>query len=201
MGKYNPIFKINLIKVFNHTYGSVDPKLANSLRGVLKSAAFRDMFGKQVIDEIIKRTESGVDRYGVPFPAYSDAYKNSDVFKIYHKTSHVNLELTGEMMSSLKPVNLSDALSIEVIGENNQAKADGHINGLGPKKVKRDFLGLPDEEINKIMKNTVEKFKNEEFAVLSGAFHNQNITDAFGQVGNQPEFNIGVKITDVLFGI
>lgn len=198
---YNPQLKINLIKVFNRSYGSESPELRSKLRSTLSNRSFRQQFSKSVIDRIVERTHSGIDKNGSQFREYSEAYKSSDVFLIYGKSSTVNLELTGEMLSSLKGVSNMQSIVIELIGNKNKAKAHGHINGIKSKKygrVKRDFLGLPDEDLDTIMIEAIESFRSEDYAQTVNAFKGQAFTDQFGQVGSQPEFNTSISVGDVL---
>jgi hypothetical protein len=196
---YNPQFKINLVKVFNRSYGSESRELRDKLRGSLSNAQFRRQYSKAVIDRIVERTLSGIDRGDKKFAGYSKEYINSDTFKIYGKApNEVNLELTGEMLSSLKGIEKMQEITIELIGQNNKNKAHGHVNGLGKKKVKRDFLGVPDEELDQIMIETVEQFRNESFQEVSNLFAGQSFDQAFGQVGSQPEFSSQLSVQDVL---
>lgn len=196
---FNPQFKINLVKVFNRSYSGEARELRDALRASLSNAQFRSQFAKTVIDRIVERTLSGIDKSGKKFPKYSPEYINSDIFKIYGKNpGEVNLELSGEMLSSLKGVSKMQEIVIELIGSKNKAKAHGHVNGLGRRRVKRDFLGLPDDELDEIMIESIEQFRNESFAEASQIFAGQSFQQAFGQVGGQPEFDSQLSVQDVL---
>ena len=99
---------------------------------------------------------------------YSTGYINSLRFKIYSKSSgDVNLRLTGEMMASLNPVDSPNTVVIEVLGENNKAKADGHITGRRGKSVTRDFLGLPEDVEVNLFKDTLKKYRQGSLYLLS----------------------------------
>lgn len=198
---FNPQFKINLVKVFNRSYGNESRQLRSALRGTLSNPQFRRQFSKAVIDRIVERTLSGIDKNDKKFQAYSKAYRASDIFQIYGKSpAEVNLELTGEMLSSLKGVTRMQEITIELIGSNNRAKAHGHVNGIKTKrgKVRRDFLGLPDEDLDAIMIEAVEAFRAESYDEVSKIFEGQSFTQAFGQVGSQPEFSTQLSVQDVL---
>lgn len=203
MRKYNPQYKVNLVKVFNRSYGSESKELRSKLRSSLSNPQFRRQFSAAVIERIIERTQSGIDKNGQDFKEYSASYKASDTFQIYgKKKNNVDLELTGEMLSSLKGVTKMQEIVIEMIGSNNKAKAHGHINGIKSKKygkVKRDFLGLPDEDLDTIMIEAIEAFRSESFEEVSNLFAGQDFAQQFGQVGNQPEFAATLSVQDVLF--
>jgi hypothetical protein len=198
---YNPQYRINLVKVFNRSYGSESREVRDRLRGSLSNPQFRRQFSKAVIDRIVERTLTGVDKSGAEFKEYSSSYKASDTFQIYGKSSHVNLELTGEMLSSLKGVTKMQEVVIELIGKNNKAKAHGHINGIKSKKygkVKRDFFGLPEEDLDAIMLESIEAFRSESYDEVSQIYAGQSFDQAFGQVGSQSEFNTQLSVQDVL---
>lgn len=191
MAARNPKFNINLVSVFNKTFAGAPRELRDQLRGVLARADFRRAFGEAVIDRIVERTLSGVDKRGDKFEKYSEAYKRSDIFKIYGKSAQVNLELTGEMLSSMRAVRDSQSLTIEMIGEENKAKASGHVYGIRRRnkpRVKRDFLGLPMDDLTAIMNDTVETFQSETFQSADALFRGSDPISMSGQVGNQPAF-------------
>lgn len=198
----NPQYRINLVKVFNRAYSGSPRELRDGLRGALSSQQFRSQFSKRVIDQIVIRTNEGVDKHNKKFPAYSKSYIQSDTFKIYGKSpSEINLELSGEMLSSLRGVYRMQEIVIELIGQNNKDKAHGHINGIRRArggKVVRDFLGLPDEILDDIMLETVEQFRSEQFEEASLLFAGQDAVQQFGQVGNQDEFVNRMSVQDVL---
>lgn len=202
---FNPQFKINLVSVFNRAYGSESRELRSKLRSSLSNTNFRRQFAKTVIDRIVERTsKEGVDKQGKKFAEYSDSYKASDTFAIYGKSNKVDLLLSGEMLSSLKGIDTSQSIVIELIGKENKAKAHGHVNGIKSKKygkVKRDFLGLPDEELEDIMIESIEQFRIEAFDEISGAFTGQDFAQQFGQVGSQPEFTTRMSVQDTLAAI
>lgn len=187
--KYNPKYEINLNRVFSRAYSSSDAGLRDQLRSTLKQSAFRATFGKMVIDKIIERTLKGIDRHNLKFEAYSKSYIDSDVFKIYQKSpAEVNLELSGEMLSSMRSHGRQASVTITLVGALNQAKAHGHIHGIKKKgggRVVRDFLGLPDNELDAMMVDAISIFRNEATESALNLFENTSLSDFFGQVGNQ----------------
>jgi hypothetical protein len=108
-----------------------------------------------IIDRIVERTmDLKIDKNGRPFdPLKSESYK---AFKMsIGAGGEANLRLTGEMLGSLqyKPSKSSSTKIVVGIDASRNAeenaKAKGHITGdIG---VKRDFLGLPQSEIDEIV--------------------------------------------------
>jgi hypothetical protein len=146
-----------------------DSKLRDKLLPTLRDTYFRKLFGRRVVDEIYDRTvNKNIDKDNNTFAPYSTGYINSLRFKIYSKSSgDVNLRLTGEMMASLNPVDSPNTVVIEVLGENNKAKADGHITGRRGKSVTRDFLGLPEDVEVNLFKDTLKKYRQGSLYLLS----------------------------------
>lgn len=106
-------------------------------------------FGEKIIQKILERTSYGIDRNNKAFPKYSESYKNSLAFKAYGKTDAVNLELTGAMLSSLDILEFDgERLLIGIKQESEIPKAYNHITG--DTLPKRDFLGIPKDEIELI---------------------------------------------------
>jgi len=199
MGKFNPTFKINLVKIFNKTFNSREKDV---LREFLGNASFRQAYGRQVIDRIIERTsQQSVDRFGQAFAKYSKSYKESDTFKIYQKSEKVTLELTGEMLSSMRALDEAQSITIEMIGDNNKAKAHGHKYGIRTKsgrRVVRDFLGLPENELTQIMEQTMNAYAGDAFRLLDETFQGLSGVEAFGAVGVQSEFRAAMTMNQIL---
>jgi hypothetical protein len=108
-------------------------------------------FGQAVIDHIVERTESGVDRNGSKFDSYPKSYKESDAFKAFGKTSKVNLSLTGDMLSLLDIVeDKGNSLKIGWREDVENAKAYNH--NVGDTVKKRPFFGINDSDLSSISK-------------------------------------------------
>jgi hypothetical protein len=118
-----------------------------------------------VISKIIERTENGIDRNGVAWPELSAKYK---AYKIAASgNGEANLRLTGELHGDLeyKP-SKSSATKLVVgykQGTESNSKAKGHITG--DDGVKRDFLGLPESELQSIF----ETYAPDELDLLDSA--------------------------------
>lgn len=162
--KFNPKYKVNLIEVFNRAYANDDVRLRSAIRPTLQDPTFKMLYGSRVINEIEKRTLSGVDRNDKPFKGYDKDYKNSKIFKIY-KGGKIkpDLKLTGEMLASMEAKQTAYTISVEMIGDNNKAKAHGHINGGGVRNSLpiRDFLGLPRDVEESLLRKTLSDYLNE----------------------------------------
>lgn len=203
MASLNPKYQINLNQAFNKAFADQPSSVRDALRDTLAGPAFRSTFGKMVIDRIIERTLSGIDKNSVKFASYSRSYINSDIFKIYQKSpGEVNLELTGEMLSSLTDANSSrSVITVELVGSENKAKAAGHKYGIrkrGGGRVIRDFLGLPDSDVTELMRDAMSVARNDAFQASAEFFRNTSFVEVFGQVGNQPEFDATIFTPEVL---
>jgi hypothetical protein len=129
---------------------------------VPNDSKFRQAVGQAIIDKIRDRTEDGVSRTGSSFKKYSDAYADSIDFKAYGKSKdEPNLKQTGEMLGFLDIIEETQNKIVLGWNDDNASKAHGHITGnVG---VKRDFLGLPDNELNSIAED-FQDFLGERFA-------------------------------------
>ena len=149
--------KLDLISLVKSAAGS-DRDKAQAYIEALRDSDVKREFGKRCIDSIIDRTLSGVDKNGKGFKKYSQAYKKSDVFKIYGKTNTVNLKLTGEMQAAIDVINVSPrTVTIGFISDTENDKAHGHVNGSNYLPV-RDFWGISEKEQIAILKDTLKDF-------------------------------------------
>ena len=111
-----------------------------------------------IIERIVERTDQGKDKDGNPFAKYSKEYKESLDFKNAGKGATPNLQLSGDMLAALKVLDSTRnyiTVGFEKGSEEN-GKADGNIRGtygkptpVGPK---RDFLGISDTDLVKLVK-------------------------------------------------
>lgn len=113
-----------------------------------------------IVERIVERTIQGKDKDGSRFPKYSEAYKNSFDFKVAGKAGNVDLQLSGDMLAALQILKVQKNNKIEIgfeKGSDENARADGNIRGTygQPSPIpgkKRDFLGISDKELRKIIK-------------------------------------------------
>jgi len=119
-----------------------------------------EAIGSDIIDRIVTRTQNeNVDKNGKKFPKYSKSYSGSLDFKNSGKTNDVDLTLSGDMLATLKILDIKKGqviIGFEKGTEND--KAEGNILGTygsdkpNPKKA-RDFLGITEKEKEKILSN------------------------------------------------
>lgn len=158
------------------------------------SSTEREAIALEVIDRIIKRSKSGVDRNGDKFPKLTKQY--SKYKREIAGSGASDLTLTGDMLDSIEI--LSNNSKSVLIGYKNgsteNGKADGNIRGTygsntpNPQKA-RDFLGVSESELNKILnkypkgeeiskERAVKKLLTEESAArLSGAVDTDDLED------------------------
>jgi hypothetical protein len=140
-------------------------KVQDALRPTLAETAFKKLYANRVVDEIVNRTrDKNIDKNGKSLGKYSTEYKKSLVFQIYKDAGQkVDLTLTGEMLESLKANHSKYVVTVFLEGDNNRGKAQGHITGRLGKKgraEKRDFLGLPPKEEERIFKESMKDYRN-----------------------------------------
>jgi hypothetical protein len=121
----------------------------------------RQLLARRVIAFIQKRTDKGKGIDNESFPAYSKSYTESLDFEIAGKTKKVNLQQSGDTLASIEL--LSHGVGFITIGyeagsfENDKAtwlkRSD---NG-----VSRKFLGITDDDLNKLIKQ-IESMRRKE---------------------------------------
>ena len=121
----------------------------------------RSLVAEDVVTFILTRTSRGLDKNNKPFKRYSKSYVNSIDFKIAGKSKNqVNLELSGDMLTDLEILNIQTAgfITIGFIeGTEENDRAAWNRNNLRPSHPKRDFLGINDSDLNKI----INKYRNQ----------------------------------------
>lgn len=174
-------WKIDLTSLVTKSYSKREVR--DKVRSVIASDSFKRLFGDMVITQIADNTTSGVDKKGRAFKPYKKSYKNSFIFEVYGKSSNVNLELTGDMLSSMEAVPIRNAITIQFTDEENAAKAHGHINGGNFLPV-RDFFGLPEDELIDAFKDAVLAARNEDLETAM----EDTVTTSFEVGVDEPEF-------------
>jgi hypothetical protein len=117
---------------------------------VPNSTELRQAVGQAIIDRIRERTADNLDRNGDRFKNYSDEYADSIEFKAYGKSkSDPNLEQTGDMLGLMDIIEEKKNKIVIGWSDKKQAgKAHGHVTGnVG---TTRDFLGLPEKDLEEI---------------------------------------------------
>lgn len=140
--------------------------------------------GQELIDHIRNRTDSGKDRNGESFAAYSKAYKQSEDFEAFGKTSKVDMQLRGYMLASLDFDASGGAVRLEFDDRDEELKAYGHMTGmeghkhLDGKTPAREFFGVNDEEAKELLSR---KFKEELDAIQAGQEDEVEVPNLPGQ--------------------
>lgn len=111
--------------------------------------------GERVVDFIRERTDKGLDKNNIPFKGYSDSYVNSLDFKIAGKSrGDVNLQLTGDMLTDLQVLRTGTTGFITIgfeEGTDENDKAAWQRNNTRSSFPKRDFLGITQKDLDKII--------------------------------------------------
>lgn len=188
--------RLNLAKVMREGFSDQQRR---ALTPLIKSDVIKRQFGREVIDRILQRTESGKDKDGVRFTPYSKAYKESRAFKIYGKSSRVNLRLSGEMHASIGVLaTSSNTVTIAIPEGEQEKKARGHISGSGNLPM-RDFWGISMEDQVSILKGIFKRQNAEEGISAAEEFlAGQGISAVLDQEAGQQETEIPVSILAAL---
>jgi hypothetical protein len=130
---------------------------------------------QDIVDFIRRRSEKGIgikpDKYGVvsssdekEFAGYSETYMKSLDFKIAGKNKNVDLTLSGDMLASIEFDKIrhkrnATEIRIGVFDDDVVGRAEGNILGTygdenrkNRKKLARNFLGITDEDLAKILR-------------------------------------------------
>ena len=133
---------------------SIDPKY---------STEEKQAIAQDVIDFIVKRTKKRLDKNGDRMPGYSKAYAKTPEGQAAGKRTGqaANLTLSGDMLYALGEYQKIGKSYIEIgyeKGSEENGKAEGNILGTYGKSIPnpskaRDFLGINDSELDKILQN------------------------------------------------
>lgn len=122
----------------------------------------RQAVGLEIIEHIKKRTSKGLDKSGNPWKGkagtYSKSYKKSLDFKVAGKSNIVNLELSSEMLNSMKVISHRKGELLIGYDKSNKelnGKVEGNRKGTygrsSPIRGKaRDFLGIERKKLTEI---------------------------------------------------
>ena len=121
--------------------------------------SFDEPTRREIADDVLKfilrRTETGKDKNNKKFKKYSEAYSESLDFKIAGKSrSHVDLQLSGDMLTDLRVLNTKVIGFITIgfdPGTDENDKAAWQRNNLQPGFPKRDFLGIAQVDLQRIL--------------------------------------------------
>ena len=129
-----------------------------SLRG---RDELKQAIGQEIIDRIIRRTESGKAIGGKKDlkKPYSESYAESLDFKAFGKSKNkVNMKLTGDMLGSMDVTEIKgNKITIGFEGDEENAKAFNH--NFGDTVPKRPFFGLNKNELTDIKRTFKSELK------------------------------------------
>lgn len=143
--------------------------------------AERRAIAEDVIDFIVNRSKSGLDKNNNAFVGYSASYKDSLEFRIGGKSSNVDLTLSGDMLDSIELLrDRKGAITVGFSRGQENDKAEGNIIGsygrsANPSKA-RDFLGIHPSDLTRILKQ--HPISKEKVTVESDAL--QSILERIG---------------------
>jgi hypothetical protein len=136
---------------------NVEIDLEKLLGSAAKNQAVQEVFFQAAFDRMLERLDQGVDVNGKALPKYSSAYKKSLEYAAFGKDGTVNMQLTTEMVNSLK-IKSDDINKFKIgfEGDVNNAKAYAHMTGykshpvLDGKVKPRNFFGWSDKDLKAI---------------------------------------------------
>jgi hypothetical protein len=124
------------------------------------SSADREVIADEIIDFMRERTKQGLSWKNQPLAGYSESYAKSLNFKIAGKSKgKVDLTQSGDTLGALTLLDSKDGKLVIGFekGSQENAIADGNIRGtygqarpVGPK---RDFLGITQADLSRILEN------------------------------------------------
>jgi phage gpG-like protein len=184
-----PFITINVIELLHAS--TKDKRLIKAMTPIIKQEAVKREIGQRVIDAILGRTLEGIDKNSKNFKGYSKTYRESTTFKIYKgKQRNVDLKLTGEMQADFDVRSVAtNTVTIGFTNEMQGVKARGHIEGANYLP-KRDFMGLPQQDMIKIMQDVVKEYESENLINELQYVTNVNKKLKVTNVGNNAEINI-----------
>jgi hypothetical protein len=130
-------------------------------KGSKYSRSEKEAIAQDIIDYIVDRSKSGLDKNNRKFKKYSKEYIKSIDFKVAGKSrSNIDLTLTGDMLDSLQILNVKKngvVIGYEK-GDPINGKVEGNILGTYGQKTStgkaRDFLGITKKDLSdKILSN------------------------------------------------
>lgn len=144
-----------------------------------------DLIADRILRRIRERTKSGIDKNSKPFQGYSKNYTNSLDFKNAGKSGRVTLSSSGDMLAELDVVKKGRTYIIigYEVGSDYAGQVQGNVTGeygnSKPVTKGRDFLGLPQKEIDSIID---EVKADSRFQELSNTYNqSKSITDSIMQ--------------------
>lgn len=120
----------------------------------------RVAIANEIIEYIQERTDQGKDKDNNSFPKYTKEYEKSRDFKTAGKGSTVDIRLTGETLDSMDLISHKSG-SLLIGYDRSDKELNGKVEGnrigsygqsSGDPKKARDFLGITNDDLEKILK-------------------------------------------------
>lgn len=149
------------------------------------STSFRQAVGQAIIDKIRDRCDNN-EYLNKAKQTYSKSYEESIEFKAHgKKKDDVNMKLTGDMLGLLDVVDeKKNKITLGWQDNADAAKAYNHVTG--DTVPKRNFLGLPQSDIDEI----ADQFRDQ-IPDVKGDNATSSSVDLFNQfVNSNPDTNI-----------
>ena len=130
-------YKLNLQEIFGETIPDDDE--------------FKERFTQAVIDRIIERTQSGIDKDSRPFKKYSKKYAASK------GQDNVDMTVFGDMLESIDLIESTSQTITLGFSDDQNPKAYNHT--IGDTLPKRDFFGLPKKDLAELAESFSDELK------------------------------------------
>lgn len=136
---------------------TIDINIEKLLGSASNNEVIRETFFQLAYDKLVDRLDKGLSVDNKPLKGYSASYKGSLAYDVFGKDGTVDMQLTGDMISSIdiKKQN-STTLTVGFGSKEESNKAYGHMTGmeghptLEGKVRPRNFFGWSDKELNDI---------------------------------------------------
>jgi hypothetical protein len=116
----------------------------------------REQIGEEIVQFIVNRTQEGLDRFNKPFPKYSPDYVKTFDFQVAgKKQSEPNLELSGDMLASLRVLSTAPG-AIRIGWPEGSAENDKAAWVRRKERGGRDIMGIMPKDLNNILENYPE---------------------------------------------
>ena len=144
----------------------------------------RELIGKGIVERIIKRTQSGIDKNGKAFPRYNKEYAKEK------GSTHVDLTLTEDMLTELDIVShKAGEITVGYEMSNPEApKASGNNTGKYGNQTPilskaRPFIGVTEKEKTLIIAKAEQSFKTLEQDEEKSKFLDAFVSNLIGRQG------------------
>ncbi|MDH3324133.1 MAG: hypothetical protein OEL89_00680 [Candidatus Peregrinibacteria bacterium] len=166
LSKNNIEQKINLKKEFG--------------KKAIDDQELKEAITQELINIIIERTSRSKDVNGEKMQGYSKSYRQSEDFKLYGKTSKVDMTMRGDMLEAIDKIKeSSETITLGFDDELQRKKAANHNGGFTVPQ--RQFFGVTQDDIDKVKKKFKNDLKDDGASLLQGLIASQLLADKENQ--------------------